>query len=138
MERIRLTSNEKRLLRYLTYGGDIYGFDMESNMMRNAAKGLRRKELVNVAFVEGGKVEDIRLTEDGKNYISEYPYLINPIDWKWVVSHYPLSSRAMYLSPLLTLHVRHCQPSNLSCFAEHHRPHSLMVCQRIARTPLQS
>ncbi len=47
---------------------------------------LQQKQLVHVAFTEGGIVVDVRLTDYGKQYVSEYPHLSNPINWNTLIA----------------------------------------------------
>jgi len=44
-------------------------------------RSLDRKELVRCAFVEGGGVEDVRLTNAGRDYLADNPKLRNPVNW---------------------------------------------------------
>jgi len=36
---------------------------------------------VRCAFVEGGGVEDVRLTNAGRDYLADNPKLRNPVNW---------------------------------------------------------
>ena len=42
--------------------------------------------LVKGAYLEGGGVDDAKLTNMGKVYLMDNPKLRNPLDWKWVVA----------------------------------------------------
>ena len=77
MERIRLTKREKRVLRTLSQ----QGFDALSEFDAAAIRSLDRQGLVRGAYVEGGNVEDARLTNYGKEYIADNPKLRNPVNW---------------------------------------------------------
>lgn len=82
MERIRLTKREKRVLRTLSR----QGFDALSEFDAAAIRSLDNLGLVQDAYIEGGSVEDARLTNYGKEYIADNPRLRNPVDWKWIIS----------------------------------------------------
>lgn len=76
MERIRLTKREKRVLRTLSQ----QGFDALSEFDAAAIRSLDNQGLVRGAYVEGGGVEDARLTNYGKEYIANNPRLRNPVN----------------------------------------------------------
>ena len=82
MERIKLTKREKRVLRTLSQQGfyALSGFDAI------AIRSLEDNGLVKGAYLEGGGVDDAKLTNMGKVYLMDNPKLRNPIDWKWVVA----------------------------------------------------
>ena len=82
MERIKLTKREKRVLRALSR----QGFDALSEFDATAVRSLEHHGLVRGAYIEGGGVEDARLTTMGKEYLADNPKLRNPVDWKWVVT----------------------------------------------------
>ena len=84
MERIRLTKNEKKTLRGLALG-HVYPPDGVSKAAWiSALRYLQRIGLVKAYYAEGGKVEDAKLTDDGKNLLEVNPSLHNPIDWSKV------------------------------------------------------
>ena len=76
MKRIELTKREKKVLRLLRAGnaGALSEFDAPS------LATLQSKGLVQSAFTEGHGVDDARLTSMGKEYISDNPRLLNPIN----------------------------------------------------------
>ena len=47
-------------------------------------KPLDAKGLVRGAYLEGGDIEDARLTTMGKEYLRDNPHLYNPVDWAMV------------------------------------------------------
>ena len=49
-------------------------------------RSLDNHGLVQGTYIEGGGVEDARLTNYGKEYLAGNPKLRNPIDWKWIVT----------------------------------------------------
>lgn len=86
MERVRLNKAEKTVLRMVANGIDHALAYYPEHKYNTAAHTLSCKGLVNAAFVEGGGVEAIRLTDYGRQYLSENPMLRNPIGWRWVIS----------------------------------------------------
>jgi len=82
MERIRLSKNEKEVLRLVSLG-DICPDTYPKHTFALCVRSLERKGLVKGAFIEGGDVEGARLTRNGRDYLIENPGLRNPIDWKW-------------------------------------------------------
>lgn len=85
MERIKLTKDEKTVLRFL-YNRcgcpDIY----PRHIFVSCVESLERHGLAKGAWTEWHNLEDARITPYGKNYISMNPNLRNPIDWKWVIA----------------------------------------------------
>ena len=77
MERIKLTKREKRVLRTLSR----QGFNALSEFDATAVRSLDNHGLVQGAYIEGGGVEDARLTNYGKEYLADNPRLRNPINW---------------------------------------------------------
>ncbi len=85
-ERIKLSKTEKRVLKRLyDYGGkaieDFYPRDVD-----RCVRSLQKHHLAKGAFVEGGLLEDARITEEGKAYIRNNPKLRNPTDWKFIIT----------------------------------------------------
>lgn len=86
MERIRLTKTEKKIfLQFARYGED-YLREAIKDDVRTALRGLDSKGLMRCAFVEGGDIEDVRLTNAGRDYLSANPKLRNPVQWSLVWS----------------------------------------------------
>ena len=81
MERIKLTKREKRVLRTISQ----QGFDALSGFDAIAIRSLEDNGLVKGAYLEGGGVDDAKLTNYGKEYIADNPRLRNPVDWKWII-----------------------------------------------------
>lgn len=77
MERIKLSKREKQVLRILCQ----QGYDGLSEFDDAAVRSLDHQGLVRGAYVEGGGVEDARLTNYGKEYIADNPKLRNPVNW---------------------------------------------------------
>lgn len=85
MERIRLSKQEKTVLRMLANGcgcPDTY----PRHIFVAAVGSLEKKGLAQGAWTEGHTLEDARITRQGLAYLSQNPALRNPVDRKWVVT----------------------------------------------------
>lgn len=80
MERIKLSKREKQVLRILSK----QGFNALSEFDATAVRSLDAQGLVKGAYLEGGGVEDARLTTMGKEYLRSNPHLYNPVNWAMV------------------------------------------------------
>lgn len=81
MERIRLSKIERKYL-ILLYKPDSESLDIIArSQVCRALRSLEQKDLVDVAWIEGGYYEAVRLNRNGKAYLIENPKLRNPIDW---------------------------------------------------------
>ena len=80
MERIKLTSREKKVMRLLQAGN----VDALSEFDAPALVSLQAKGLARVAWADGDVIDDARLTTMGKEYIGENPKLCNPVNWAFV------------------------------------------------------
>ncbi len=84
MEHIRLSRNEKQVLRLVAGGQGICPAEYPEHIFNASVRSLHNAGLVQGAFSEGGGVEDSRLTQYGRQYLAENPSLSNPTDWtKW-------------------------------------------------------
>lgn len=84
MKRIRLSSEEKTVLRMLANGcgcPDIY----PRHVFESAVGSLEWKGLAQGAWTEGYDLDDARITRQGKVYLAHNPTLRNPVDWKWAI-----------------------------------------------------
>lgn len=81
MERIKLSGSEKAVLRMVAGGQGVCPSEYPSHTFNAAVHALDRKGLVRGAYVEGGGVEDARLTQYGRLYTAENPNLRNPVNW---------------------------------------------------------
>ena len=81
MERIHLNKDEKTVLRMIAGGITVCPAEYPQHKFRLCIRSLERKGLVKGYYVEGGGVEECRLTSEGKIYLSENPYLNNPVNW---------------------------------------------------------
>ncbi len=81
MERIRLTRNEKVVLR-LTAMGKSRPADYAAHLYVAAVRSLERQQLVKAVWAEETK-EPIHaaLTPYGEAYLAQNPALRNPINW---------------------------------------------------------
>lgn len=85
MERIKLSKSEKKVLRLLLNGcacPDTY----PRHVFVSCVDKLEMKGLVKGAWSEGHNLEDVRITPQGRAYVSQNPNLLNPVDWKWVIA----------------------------------------------------
>lgn len=82
MERIKLTKREKRVLRLLLAGNPEALSDFDAPSLAT----LQSKGLVQSALTKEHCVDDARLTTMGKEYISDNPHLLNPINWTLIFS----------------------------------------------------
>ena len=85
MERIRLSKEEKQVLRLLSNGmgcPDTYPF----HIFAACVDSLERKGLAKGAWAEGHKLVNACITGRGKAYLLANPSLRNPVDWKWVIT----------------------------------------------------
>lgn len=81
MERIKLSKTEKKCLRLLyRHGAESLDTIARSQACR-ALRSLENKDMVNVAWIEGGDYEAVRISRNGKSYLIENPRLYNPINW---------------------------------------------------------
>lgn len=85
MERIKLSKDEKRVLRLVASGG-LQPDTISESIFNGCVRSLEREGLVKGAYVEGGGVEAARLTSEGRLFLAENPNLRNPIDWKWWIT----------------------------------------------------
>lgn len=83
MERIRLSKEEKQVLRLAATKGKRPS-TFPAHIYNAAARSLARKGLVNAKFYTTGDVCAMRLTDEGRQYMCEYPSLANPIPCKAV------------------------------------------------------
>lgn len=84
MERIKLTRNEKKVLRHLV--ADIAGYPskMDARQYADACQGLMDKELARAMFATGHEVCSAEATNKGVVYLENNPHLFNPVNWAMV------------------------------------------------------
>ena len=100
MERIRLTKREKRVLRTLSR----QGFDALSEFDTASLHSLSIHGLVHAAYLEGGGIEDAKLTNMGRAYMQLNPKLRNPVNWLMVLSITTFTFAAVVLILRLLTH----------------------------------
>lgn len=83
MERIKLSKDEKKVLRLVSTGKNCPS-DFSKHIFNGCVKSLERKGFVKGGYISGGEVEAVRLTSEGRCYLSEYPNLTNPVNWGMV------------------------------------------------------
>lgn len=84
MERIRLTRNEKKVLR-LTAMGKGRPTDYPITKYNAAVRSLESRALVKAVWAEESESPlAVNITENGTAYLIENPALRNPINWNAV------------------------------------------------------
>ena len=86
MERIKLSKDEKKVLLLFSKHGENGLDNMPRSSARRALRKLQEKKLMQVAWIEGGDYEAMRITRDGSDYMIDNPKLKNPVDWKWIIT----------------------------------------------------
>lgn len=86
MEWIRLTKNEKRLLRNIALGLSYFPEGMGAASVSACADALERDGLIRGAWASGHELVDATLTSHGAMYLQENPHLRNPIEWSKVAA----------------------------------------------------
>ena len=84
MGEIKLSKNEKKVLRLVSLGEDCPD-SFPSHVFAGCVRSLERKGLVKGAYVEGGGVEAARLTPEGRLHLAENPKLWNPVSWVRII-----------------------------------------------------
>lgn len=80
MERIRLTKDEKAVLRMLQ-NTDACPSTYPQGKFAGAVRSLQRKGLANGHWTEEKGLVCSTLTDEGTEYLATYPRLTNPADW---------------------------------------------------------
>lgn len=81
MERIKLSKNEKRLLRNIGAGLDYWPDNISDQQISHSLASLENKGLILVAWSSGMYPVASELTDFGRVYLDSNPYLFNPVDW---------------------------------------------------------
>ena len=84
MEGIKLSKDEKKVLIIASAGEDC-PVTFPIHIFNGCIRSLERKGLVKAAYLEGGGVEAVRLTPEGRLFLAENPTLKNPIDWVRII-----------------------------------------------------
>ena len=85
MGKIRLTREEKRVLRLVYYNHDKPN-ELSDHDYSSYIRSLERKGLVLGKYSVKSIVVDVRISDFGNDYIFYNPKLRNPIDWKWIIT----------------------------------------------------
>lgn len=81
MELIKLSKTEKKCLKLLYKHGHESLDTIARSQVCRALRSLEQKDLVKVAWLEGGNFEAVSITCNGNAYLIENPKLHNPINW---------------------------------------------------------
>ena len=82
--RIKLTKQEKLIMKRLQQGIADKPDDMSGTMFQWSVTSLSRRGFLWVAYSSGGVIVSCELTFKGKAYLESNPKLYNPINWdKW-------------------------------------------------------
>lgn len=84
MERIRLSKNEKNVMRFLKHLGHCPS-TFPVHQFSQGVEGLERKGFAKASWASGHELFAAELTSTGEAYYASNPNLRNPIDWKWVI-----------------------------------------------------
>ena len=85
MRLIKLSSDEKRLLRNVQAEVNYWPDGMSDERIACAASALEHSGLVVVMWESGHFPAAIELTDFGVAYLIRNPHLHNPVDWRWIV-----------------------------------------------------
>lgn len=85
MERIKLSKNEKMLLRNVGADLDYWPDDFSDQAITHALSSLENKKLVHVAWSSGMTPVASELTDFGRVYLDNNPKLLNPVQWRWII-----------------------------------------------------
>lgn len=77
MERVKLSKNEKKVMRCIASGGRCSD-SFPAKVYSRCVRSLGWKGLVKSGYIEGGVAELARLTPDGRDYLAGNPNLTNP------------------------------------------------------------
>lgn len=86
MKRIRLSRNEKRLLRNIALRADYWPDGMSKAALAACAGSLSDAGFIRAAFSSGHELYAAELTHKGAMYLQENPHLHNPTDWSRVAA----------------------------------------------------
>lgn len=84
MERIRLSKEEKQVLRLVAECEGKCPATYPKHVFVSSVRSLERKGLVTATYIIGGEVYYAKLTGEGRQYLCCNPNLINPIPWNVV------------------------------------------------------
>ena len=85
MERIRLSTEEKQVLRWVALSRDGLPPGFDTDMFLDAVVTLTEKRLLK-SIINYDDVIDAELTPKGRVYLSRNPHLWNPVNWTMVAA----------------------------------------------------
>lgn len=85
MERIKLSKNEKVVLRLMAHYG-LRPKEYPEHKYNAGVRQLTQKGLVKALYQDGGDLVDVILTDQGEQYMAENPKLTNPVNWAAVAT----------------------------------------------------
>lgn len=86
MNQIKLTRSEKEVFRLIAQGEGHCPSEYPQHQFNASVQSLVCLGLVYAIYEEGHNVVEAILTSKGKVYLASNPKLINPIDWRWLIS----------------------------------------------------
>lgn len=86
MKRIRLSKDEKRVLRLIAAGQCTCPAAFPRHVFNAVVRSLDHIGFVHAMYAEGGEVVEVKPTPEARQYLAENPGLRNPVDWRWVVT----------------------------------------------------
>ena len=85
MERIRLSTEERKVLRWVALNRDGLPPGFDNDMFLEAVLTLTEKRLLR-SMINYDDVIDVNLTSKGRVYLSRNPHLWNPVNWTMVAA----------------------------------------------------
>ena len=103
--RIKLTKQEKQIMKRLQQGITDKPDDMSGTMFQWSVSNLAKHGLISVIFLyDSYKIFEWELTLKGKAYLESNPKLYNPINWdKWFAISCIISSALLAIIIYLRL-----------------------------------
>lgn len=86
MERLKLSRNEKRLLRHIALDCGYLPDGMGDAEASACADVLESLGLVRCVWASGHRLHDAVLTRRGAHYLQANPHLRGPVDWKGIIT----------------------------------------------------
>lgn len=94
MERIRLSREEKKVLRHVVKNGKKQPRDITPTMFHYCLSTLQEKGLVKFRS-NYDEIEAAKITVKGAAYLEQNPGLKNPTDWKWIIQTVLIAATAV-------------------------------------------
>lgn len=94
MERIRLSREEKKVLRHIVGNGEKQPRDTTPIMFHYCLSTLQEKGLVKFRS-NYDEILSAKITVKGAAYLEQNPELKNPIDWKWIIQTVLIAATAV-------------------------------------------